>query len=684
MPYQLRLSPLATGLIWLLVILLATAFTAQPFLWHVDFFKLAGPGFHKLILVLLPVLFLAPLVYLRIRQAIIWRYELKIYLVLALLPLLIYEPRALVVAALFFTSAFSTGYWLLKATGLEPAEAVEEIVLSTATGLSVFTLLLSALGLAGLFKIWAFALLLTPCVMGWRQLLEDIQEIFEDWTNAEELRSPLAGIAIFFGYAFVVISALTALTSTTNGDAIRFHLALAKSYLQSGNLSVPAFIDYGYFPQNYELLTAMLWGVGGLAAAQMLTPILFLLCLMLVYYIGRLCGLSRAAAFVGAVIGGSIPFVHWTGGVVKNDMLLVVLQLSGLIALLQSWRMKNFRWSLLAAALLATSFGVKHTALFGAVALAPLLAATAWREANRFKAFATLAIVFLVLGGGWACRTWIIKGSPLFPEVQKLGVPSQPSGQASGTPAHPSLISSFSSLPYNLHFRSRGYFESPSNNSLGIFLLFLLPLALGVKSLNTNSAARFTLCTLLIYFAMWGFTLSALRYAIAPLLLMTMFLAGRSEAFYSITKKANHWLLQMALIYCFVFSLLVTIIQEMVPQLPRLLTFTMQQTDFLREFLPPFGAMEYLNKVARPEDKILSIGNYAIAYAPYPAQVKHLFNNDRKYTTDDVHRELPKLNYRYLILPVGPDLQSLEESARKHRALAEVYAGPDFRLYLLN
>ena len=163
-----------------------------------------------------------------------------------------------------------------------------------------------------------------------------------------------------------------------------------------------------------------------------------------------------------------------------------------------------------------------------------------------------------------------------------------------------------------------------------------------------------------------------------------LLLAARIEAFEGAAKKAGVWLVRIAVVYCFIFALLVTVIQEMVPQLPRLLTFKMQQTDFLREFLPPFAAAEQLIQFARPEDKVLSIGDWAVAYTPYPAQVKNLYRTDRIYTPQDIDTELPKLPYRYLILPSGPALPAVEEAAKRHRGLAEVYAGANFHLYLLN
>ena len=66
--------PIVAGLLWIAAVLIITA---TPFRWHVEFFKHAGPQFYQLILLLLPVLFIVPLVYQRLRLRGLWRYELK-------------------------------------------------------------------------------------------------------------------------------------------------------------------------------------------------------------------------------------------------------------------------------------------------------------------------------------------------------------------------------------------------------------------------------------------------------------------------------------------------------------------------------------------------------------------------------------------------------------------------------
>ena len=667
--------PIVGGLLWVAAVV---ATTAMPFWWHVEFFKQAGPQFYQLILLLLPVLFVAPLIYQQLRLRGLWRYELKVYLALGVLPCLLYEMRGTLGILLLVTSAFSIGYWLQRVAGIESDNPIEEIALSCSLGLGLLTTVLFGLGMANLFHTWILALLLVPAILAWRQFLEDILEVLDDAASATEMQSPLAAIAAFFGAGLVLLASLSALTPPTNGDAIRFHLALAKSYLQSGGLNVPQFIEYGYYPQAYEMLTTMVWSISGLAAAQMLPGFIFLLCLMLLFRIGRQCGYGPAHCFLGTVVAASTPFLHWTGTVVKNDMHLVLYLLAALCCLLRWSLTKNFRWVQLAVLFTGFGFGVKHTAIFGAVALAPICFVAAWRQSQRLKAFAGLAALIVLVGGMWAARTYLLKGDPTYPEAVTRAVGH--GGQAGAV----SRFIRYPAILYQTHFMSRVHFESPSNNAMGVCLLLFLPVWFLVKRVSGNEQVRYVWWFAGCYLLYWSTILSTLRYAAVPILLVFLLLSVRLE---TIGRKAGHGaslVMSCALIYGFVFALLVNVIQELAPPLPAVLTGKITQSDLLRQFLPPFAAMEQLHKSARPEDLVFSAGNWAVAYAPYPAAVNHIYRTDRAYSGNEITNELSKQPYRFLLLPHSPNRLELEAAARRVRALSELYSDKNFHLYLLN
>jgi hypothetical protein len=84
-----------------------------------------------------------------------------------------------------------------------------------------------------------------------------------------------------------------------------------------------------------------------------------------------------------------------------------------------------------------------------------------------------------------------------------------------------------------------------------------------------------------------------------------------------------------------------------------------------------------LNQHATASDSIASIGDWAAAYAPNPANFHLVYLNRRRYQPASV-RALMQPGDRYLILPNTPDLADLESAARQDRRLTRVYKDPDF------
>jgi hypothetical protein len=102
---------------------------------------------------------------------------------------------------------------------------------------------------------------------------------------------------------------------------------------------------------------------------------------------------------------------------------------------------------------------------------------------------------------------------------------------------------------------------------------------------------------------------------------------------------------------CLILAMLVTIVMELAPPQPQFLLHWIDGNTYLRQALPPFGAVEFLQKKATRDDYILSIGDWAASYSPNPSRFQHVYNNAWTYGTSDLENELPFAPWRYLILP---------------------------------
>ena len=667
--------------IWTLFLLLCVAVTLPRVWWHIQLFRIPGPLYYHLLLILAPLLVALPLVYSRIRARGFSQYEWPVLSGLILTLWLFRQPRATLVAAAFLGGCHAIGRLVLRLSGVPMPSFWALLGLRLTAGMGVYSLVLYGLGAAGLLNPVVFAVLLSPAVLDWRGLREAASTAlreFRAWPEKTQAASPLFDAVVFFLGLFALFTALSALTPTTNGDALRMHLSLAKDYLQTGRLTPPPFLPYGFFPQGFEVLMTMLWGLGGQSAAEMLHPLQFAVCVMVLYAVARECGFSRTAALTGIVVGITVPLIHWDGSVVKNDVACALYLLATLLSLLLIRGNSFARAAGLSAFFLACAFGIKLTALFGAVPLVLLLAKRIWQmPRHRLRAGALALALFAAVALGWYLRTWIAKGDPTYPE--SLGRVANP---AFRLPTWTAYALRYVLLPYRLHFHGRENFESPTDNPLGFALVFLSPLLLLLRSRGDRPLVSALWFFVAVYLFFWSSFIWAVRYAIAAFLVLGLLLGDRLEAVSQAPSRALRAFALGTLVYCGVFSTLVTIILEMYPHEPAFLARAIDRKTFLRGELPPFGAIDFLNGRAGPGDLVLDIGGWAVSYAPFPGNIYEVYRKDRKYLTGDVN-DLANRPYKYLILPDATNTPELEQAAARVRSLTVQYDDGNFRVYRL-
>jgi hypothetical protein len=675
---SLRFSTPVVAAVWGCVAAASIFGTLPQFAWHVEFFRVAGDGFYQLLLLVLPLLFVAPLAYHRIRTAKIRRCEPALIAALVLGPAILYQPSALLIIAAFAGSCYQTGVWLFQLLEVKTRFLSTGIALRLAAGMTVQSLLLFALGMAGLLGAEVFVVLCLPALFVFRTIpaiFGYLRAAVRSWADLEGQSQVVVSFALFYLAIFALITGLSAITPATNGDAVRGHLSLAKSFMQAGGLAPAPFLSQSYGPQSFEILMAGLWTVGGQAAAQLLNPFQFIAALVLLFGIGREMGLRPVAALLGVSLAVMVPFLHWTGSVVKNDLGAALYLLAALTSYLLWLNQRSLRWIYLVAFYLGSSFNVKATALFGAVPLGLLILYAWWRHHSRVRTAAVLCFILAATGLGSYLVNWRRTGNPVYPEVVSSSVTSRLRRVTIAQQAW-----RYIRLPWRAHFRGRLHFESPTENPMGLALIAFAPALILARPAGNPYAARVCWIFILCYLAYWSTILGMVRYAIAPLLLLFLKIGARLDAMVRLPHLPIRFISGAVFLYCAVFSTLVTVILEMYPSQPALLMRSITGDEFLRRELAPFGAIHALNGQAGPDDLVLSVGAWSISYAPFPARVNHIYRDERRYTPADL-AELGRLPYRFLILPAAQNLAELERAAASIRPVQLIYSDSKFRLY---
>ncbi len=681
--YSLRWSRRRTRLIWIAWLIVSFAVSLSLVVWHLNYAAKSHPGLFPLFTgLLVSVAFFLPLLYQFVRRRRLWRWEPLLFAVFAAAILLCYEPLATVVAGWIFVAAYAGGRFTREHLDLPASSPVSELLLSSGIGFGLLLCLLTVLGVVGGFHVWAFlGLLAFPCLVFHRQvrgLARTLRALGAGWSSNTDFRQPLPALFVVIGGVLLVCTLMVVLAPSITFDPLKFHLPLAQHYAATGHLSPLASEWYGYNPQGFEILLALAWSLAGQAGAQMIAPVFFLLALIALYAIGRECEFSPRAAFAACIFTASIPFIHWTGTVPKNDLGVAFFHLAGLYAFLR-WRATgNFRWIHLGVFFAAISMNFKHPAALGVLALGILYAYAAWRQPHRIRAMASCAAIFVLFASFWPVRTYWLTGDPIFPNnvVHPIRYSRQP-----GIPLFQARIRRSLLWPLSMQFAGRYTFQSFTKNPVGVYFLLFLPVW-GLLRRRRSAVSRACGVFIIVYLLGCAISLPILRFAIAPLAVLAMFTAARLESWYSSGVRFERWTLHLTAAFSLMFALCVILILEVNAPQFQLFSNRIDKTQYLRQALFTYPSLENLRHRVKKGDPVLGIGNCSRLYAPNPNRFYCIPAFSTSLGLEIIRRAVTRVNHRYVILPVDPYFdQALGLFAEMGRRPFLIYNDGHFRTY---
>jgi hypothetical protein len=667
-----------------------------PTLGFFDYFAERDPRFRFVLAGLLAGLLVACWAYSKVRKAGLWKREPVVLAAAAAALTAVYEPWALVLISFMAASFFVAGSALLERLGLSYESTSAELALSIGAGVGLLVLALIPIGLAGLYGRLLFAVLLLLPLLLFRRKLGDLGRCLASlnraWAETPEVRSPLAGVAVVFAALLEVILVLAAVTPTITQDGTFYHVPAAQYYLDSGYLqplpSLPVAITgrnlftvghsmaYSYYPQSYEELLAVTLGLGGWPAMQLTGPLFYLLGLLAVSAIGWAVGLTRFERVIGLVGAISLPFAHWSGSTIKNDMATAAFQMLALYCVLQARRKMPPIWLALAATFLGLSFGTKHIAIFGGIPIALLIAWDLWGRERRWKWAVIVALAFAASGTFWHARAYVMKGSPVYPARAAAAVYQYPATDRSDVPRSRAYLTYL----WIAHFEGSKVIELPMTTPCGLFLAFLVvawPLTRKAPSAATWAIAVY----LALYYAYWVWVWGVLRYGIAPFFVVAMLIGGRAAALWLQGARTNRLLITCALTLGLLAAVAPILISEVNPPQVRYLRGALDRDGYLEEANRFYPSMRELKRLMKPEDSAISIGNCAISYFEDPSRIQCVsFASSRFADWEAVADVLREHTPDYLVAR-GADADEYLADVFAEVGLQLVYQDPSFHIY---
>jgi len=288
-------------------------------------------------------------------------------------------------------------------------------------------------------------------------------------------RSPASWAAGLAAAVAGLVVVMTLCQPTFGYDAITYHLALPRSYLQSGDTAPRPFILYSYFPENLEMLYLLGLAAGGVVSAQLVNALVW----VTIVWLGRDLGRSLLGAEAGAFAALALaltPTLSQGAMVMVSDGGVALFGLLGLWFLVRlAERPTPADWWLWGAAL-GLAAGTKYTAyLF--VILPQVAALLLYRRS--WRGLGSAGLVALAVALPWWLRNFLSAGNPLFPALAgSFGLPLDPLAvRRLHEDAH-AVALSWQLLPDLLRLPGRLFSLAPSQLDLSLGTASLLgPLA---------------------------------------------------------------------------------------------------------------------------------------------------------------------------------------------------------------
>ncbi|MDA0205259.1 MAG: hypothetical protein O3A53_09870 [Acidobacteria bacterium] len=692
---QPRLSTVVTG--WLLAgwVGLFTLLMIEPTRGFLDYFAERDPRFRFVLGGLLAGLLIASWAYSKVRVRGLWKREPVVLAAVALALTAVYAPWGLALVGLMTASFFVVGKTLLGRLEVSYDSTSAELALSVGAGVGLLLVVLIPIGLAGLYGRVLFAVLLLLPLLLFSRRLSDLGRCLAGlnraWAETPEVRSPLVGVGVVFVGFLEVVLLLAAVTPTITQDATFYHVPAAQYYLDSGFLaplpSLPVAISarnlftvghstaYSYYPQSYEELLTVALSLGGWPAMQLTGPLFYLLGLLAVSAIGRTVGLTRFERVIGLVGAMSLPFAHWSGSTIKNDMATASFQILALYCVLQARKKLPPVWIVLAATFLGLSFGTKHIALFGGIPIALLIASELWNRERRWKWTAIVALAFVMSGTFWHARAYVMKGSPVYPANATAAVHQYVATDGSVVPRSESYLTYL----WIAHFEGSKVIELPMQMPCGLFLAFLV-IAWPLTRKRQSSATWAIALYLALYYAYWVWVWGVLRYGIAPFFVVAMLIGGRAAALWLQSGQRNRLLITMGLALGLLAAVAPILTSEVNPPQIRYLSGTIDRDGYLEEANRFYPSMRELKRVMKPDESAISIANCAVAYFEDPSRIQCVLPDRRATAWVSVVEVLREHTPDYLVVS-GSSADRHLVDVLPEVDLHPVYEDPFFRIY---
>ena len=225
------------------------------------------------------------------------------------------------------------------------------------------------------------------------------------WSRLEKCSLAATVVALF-------LTLLSALAPVTHWDATVAHIALASDYAREGKIFLHNGNVYSAYPQFMHGLFATAYYNSGEKTVTLLNWSMALLACAAIYELGRRIADRQTGIIAMAILATAPVFMDQAGGV-GIDLAFTAITLCALAALV-AWRdTSQWGWLLLAALLVGSSCGIRHTGLLTCVLLTAGVVLFAPQQ--RIRSTLLFGFIGFLATLPWLIRTGLVADNPFFP-----------------------------------------------------------------------------------------------------------------------------------------------------------------------------------------------------------------------------------------------------------------------------
>lgn len=324
---------------------------------------------------------------------------------------------------IFVVVAYGYGSFLVQSIGLSDRRRLEFFIYSIALGFGVLGHLTFALGVTGLLLVSTGIVIISlGLVLGFFELVRNKSKyrisLVQLFKSIRISWFP-SGLVIILLINFIYPLFANALVPPYNYDAVAYHLAIPKIFIEHNSIDFISFIPYSNWPLETELLFTLSLLISSEVLAHLITWFAFVLVCVSLFNFGRKY-FNSEVGLLAALIFSSTPMVTTLAG---TGLIELPLTLYTLLAILTffDWLNSGERQHLIISAVFgglaaSTKLNAALVPLIIGIILVYVLFKRKQFNLSKIIGFFVLygAIAFVVVAP-WYIKTWIQTGNPVWP-----------------------------------------------------------------------------------------------------------------------------------------------------------------------------------------------------------------------------------------------------------------------------